>query len=170
MINVRRPIKARIDLPCSVALRCSGLIVIRGVTEELSRESLVIIAFPALAFRVLCPHARIRVTVELPNSRLSKPRLLQCSATVSAVSPLDRGLRIEATVQHMSIQDRDLVPSLSSMSGPAQFGVHSGSAIAGSRNHHVAVLRSRSALNSKQDYSMAFLRKLSIEEDVTINL
>src|SRR5579863_7813553 len=104
-MSLRQTIKARIELPCSIRFDVTGLRPTRGVTEELSRESLVIIAFSAIPVARLRNSAHIAVAIELPHSGQFRPRLLECAATVSGARLVGTGLRISATVNRMSIKD-----------------------------------------------------------------
>lgn len=79
----------------------------RGVTEELSRESLVVMASSRVPSHGLSKGTHIAVAVELPHSREFPPRLLECTAIVSGIHPVGDGLRIAANVTRMSIKDQD---------------------------------------------------------------
>ncbi len=100
-------ITARVELPCSIRIYARGLGATRGVTEELSRESLVVIASSMPRADGLGRGAHIAVGIELPHSREFPVRLLECTAMVSSVHPAGEGLRIAAKVNRMSIKDRD---------------------------------------------------------------
>lgn len=106
-MSMSQTIAARVELPCSIRIYSRGLDATRGVTEELSRESLVVIASSVVRSDGLSRGAHIAVAIELPHSREFPPRLLECTATVSSVHPVGDGLRIAAKVNRMSIKDRD---------------------------------------------------------------
>lgn len=106
-MNLSDVIKARIELPCSIRFYEKGLGYTRGITEELSRESLVVIAYSAAPKDWLNKLRNISVGIELPHAREFKPRVLECAAIVSDVRPTGNGLRISARVSRMSFRDRE---------------------------------------------------------------
>jgi pilus assembly protein Flp/PilA len=159
-----RIIKARIELPCSIRFQAAALGSTRGITEELSRESLVVVAFSPVLEDRLRKSAHISVAIDLPHSGEFRPRLLECAATVSGVRSIDTGLRISAAVNRMSIKVRDTDHTAPGDSDAAVYGVQSIPVIAGSRNVHRVVHPNR--LTAKpQGESMSFLKNLFVEED-----
>jgi pilus assembly protein Flp/PilA len=159
-----RIIKARIELPCSIRFQAAALGFTRGITEELSRESLVVVAFSPVSADRLRKSAHISVAIHLPHSGEFRPRLLECAATVSGVRLIDTGLRISAAVNRMSIKVRETDRTAPGESDAAVYGVQSIPAIAGSRNVHRVVHPNR--LTAKpQGESMSFLKNLFVEED-----
>src|ERR1700733_12519514 len=159
-----RIIKARIELPCSIRFQAAALGSTRGITEELSRESLVVVAFSPVSADRLRKSAHISVAIDLPHFGEFRPRLLECAATVSDVRLIDTGVRISAAVNRMSIKVRETDRTAPGESDAAVFGVQSIPAIAGSRNVHRVVHPNR--LTTKpQGESMSFLKNLFVEED-----
>ena len=67
-MNLSQTIKARIELPCSIRFQEKGLGSTRGITEEISRESLVVIAYPSAIGEWLNKFAHIAVGIDLPHS------------------------------------------------------------------------------------------------------
>jgi len=158
-------IKARIELPCTIRFYSKGLGYTCGLTEEVSRESLVIIAFSAVHADWLNRPSEIAVGIELPHWREFHPRVLECAATVSGLQPVDNGLRIAARVNRMCIKEREsgaVVPEYDFV--PA--GFHSFAAIGRSRNADPVIRKSHLTKNIEQGKnSMSFIKKLFTEED-----
>jgi pilus assembly protein Flp/PilA len=164
-MNLSQTIKARIELPCSIRFQGAGLRFARGVTEELSRDSLVIIAFSAIHDARLRNPEHIAVAIELPHSRQVRPRLLECAAIVSGLCMVDAGLRISATVNRMSIKVRESDSTASGQYGAADYGLQIIPAIEGSRNIHRAVHQNHLTHKSQGENSMSFFKNLFKEEE-----
>jgi pilus assembly protein Flp/PilA len=164
-MNLSRNIRARIELPCSIRLLAAGFGFARGITEELSRESLVIIAFSAIPVERLSNSAHLAIGIELPHSREFRPRLLECAVSVSGVRFVDSGLRISAKVNRMTI--KDLIPNRKSPGDfdPGKSGRQPIAVAAGSRNSHSVVHLNHLTRKNQGEHSMSFLKKLFIEED-----
>lgn len=159
-------IKARIELPCSIRFYSKGLGSTSGVTEELSRESLVVIAFSVVRPEWLSKLAHIAVGIELPHSREFRPRLLECAATVSGVHPVENGLRIAAKVNRMCIKDREPGHAVPSGYEAGQRGLRPKAASEGTRNTDFVIRESHLTKNLQQgEYTMSFVKKLFVEED-----
>jgi len=106
-MNQSQVIKARIELPCTIRFYEKGLGYTRGITEELSRESLVVIAHSTALPGWLNKLAHISVGIELPHAHEFRPRVLECAAIVSEVGHFGNGLRISAKISRMSFKDRE---------------------------------------------------------------
>jgi pilus assembly protein Flp/PilA len=164
-MNLSRNIRARIELPCSIRLLAAGSGFTRGITEELSRESLVVIAFSAIPVERLSNSAHLAIGIELPHSREFMPRLLECAVSVSGVRVVETGLRISAKVNRMSIKDLTLDHKASGDADSGKYGLQPISATAGSRNVNRVAHQSHLTQKTQGEHSMSFLKKLFIEED-----
>jgi Flp pilus assembly pilin Flp len=164
-MNLSRNIRARIELPCSIRLLDAGSGFARGITEELSRESLVVIAFSAIPVERLSNSAHLAVGIELPHSREFKPRLLECAVSVSGVRVIDSGLRISAKVNRMSIKDLTLDLKAPGDFDPGKYGLQPITAAEGPRNVHRVVPQNHLTQKSQGEHRMSFLKKLFTEED-----
>jgi Flp pilus assembly pilin Flp len=164
-MSLSRNIRARIELPCSIRFLATGLEAARGITEELSRESLVVIAFSAIPVERLRNSVHIAVAIELPHSREFKPRLLECAVSVSGVRLVGSGLRISAKVNRMSIKDLKPDRVVSGTPDTSHYELPLFPAIEGSRNIHPVVQSGHLAKKIQGEHSMSFLKKLFIEED-----
>jgi pilus assembly protein Flp/PilA len=164
-MSLSQNIRARIELPCSIRFLATGLGSTRGLTEELSRESLVVIAFPAIPVDRLSKSAHIAVAIELPHAREFRPRLLECAATVSGVHLVESGLRITAKVNRMSIKDREPEYSAKGKFAADKYGLQPIAVTEGSRNANRVVPQSHLTSKTQGEYSMSILKKLFVEED-----
>jgi Flp pilus assembly pilin Flp len=164
-MSLSRNIRARIELPCSIRFLATGLEAARGITEELSRESLVVIAFSAIRVERLSNSVHIAVAIELPHSREFKPRLLECAVSVSGVHLVDSGLRISAKVNRMSIKEMRPDRIVTGTPDTSQYKPPLFSAIEGSRNIHSVVHPNHSTHKTQGEHSMSFLKNLFTEED-----
>src|ERR1035438_5251407 len=163
-MNLSENIRTRIELPCSIRLLGTGHGIARGVTEELSRESLVVIAFSAIPVDRLSNSAYITVAIELPHSREFSLRLLECAVSVSRVHLVESGLRISAKVNRMSIKDLNPDPITPGRFDTGKYGPQPIPAVEGPRNVH-RVARRNHLTKTQGEYSMSFLKNLFIEED-----
>jgi Flp pilus assembly pilin Flp len=164
-MNLSRNIRARIELPCAIRLLAAGSGLARGITEELSRESLVVIAFSAIPVELLSNSAHLAIGIELPHSREFRPRLLECAVSVSGVHIVESGLRISAKVNRMSIKDLTLDRKALGDFDPGKSGLQSIAVAAGSRNIHPVIHQNHLTQETQGENSMSFLKKLFIEED-----
>jgi pilus assembly protein Flp/PilA len=136
-----------------------------GITEELSRESLVVIAFSAIPVERLSNSAHLAIGIELPHSREFRPRLLECAVSVSGVRLVDSGLRISAKVNRMTIKDVTLDHKAPGDFDPGKSGIQPIAVAAGSRNIQPMVHLNHLTQKTQGEHSMSFLKKLFIEED-----
>jgi pilus assembly protein Flp/PilA len=158
-------IKARIELPCTIRFYSKGLGYTSGITEELSRESLVVIAFSVVHADWLSKPSEIAVDIELPHWREFHPRILECAATVTGLHPADSGLRISARVNRMCIKDRE-TGSVVPEHDVVPVGFRSFAAIGRSRNADLVIRKNHLTQNTqKGKNSMSFAKKLFTEED-----
>jgi pilus assembly protein Flp/PilA len=164
-MSLSQNIRARIELPCSIRLLAAGSGIARGITEELSRESLVVIAFSAIPVERLSNSAHLAIGIKLPHSREFKPRLLECAVSVSGVRIVASGLRISAKVNRMSIKDLTLDHKAPGDFDPGKYGLQPIAVAAGSRNIQRVVQQNHLTQKTQGEHSMSFLKKLFIEED-----
>jgi Flp pilus assembly pilin Flp len=104
-----KTIRARVELTCSLALRGSDLKIVRGITEEITRESLVVNVPSNLGSSWLQPAASVLIAIDLPVNGMFEPRVLQCTATVSEISLFRSRTRIVAGVQRIAFVNRQRV-------------------------------------------------------------
>jgi len=164
-MTLSRIIRARVGLPCSIRFSSPALRTTRGITEELTRESLVVIAFSAIPVARLGSSTPVSVAIDLPHSGQFRPRVLECAATVSGVCLVDSGLRISAAVGRMSIKDREPGNQIPEESESALYGFQPFAAVEGSRNIHRVVHQNHLTNKTQGEHSMSFLKKLFVEED-----
>lgn len=165
-MNLSQIIKARIELPCSIRFQEKGLGSTRGITEELSRESLVVIAYSTVIGEWLGKFAHIAVGIDLPHAREFRARVLECAATVSEISPAGDGVRIGGRISRMTIKDREPDHAAPDANNVFYSGIRPFTAIEGSRKFHRAVYPNRLTISKTQgEYTMSFLKNLLVEED-----
>jgi Flp pilus assembly pilin Flp len=161
-------IRAKVELPCSVSLNGSRLRVARGVTEELTRESVVVVLSSTAGNRWLKASAKVSIAVELPFTGVFEPRILECAATVQRVRTFNSGVRLVAVVERMAIVSRDREMRAGSRSVTHTCAAASGSAVARSQNDNPVIRTNhRTNLNSNLtgEPTMSFLKNFFIEED-----
>jgi Flp pilus assembly pilin Flp len=100
-------ISAKVELPCSIRLGNAERLTARGVTEELTRESLIVVTSSVSARRWLKKDATVLIAVDLPCSGASGPRVLECEASLAGVRKSGQALRLAVTVRRMAIIDRN---------------------------------------------------------------
>ena len=164
-MSLSQIIRARIELPCSIRFYDRSLSPARGITEELSRESLVVVAFSVVPVERLRQSAHIAVGIELPHSREFRPRLLECAATVFEAKLVDGGVRISAEVNRMSIADGEPDYKTRGRFYPGRYGAQPIAAIEGSRNVNRLIHQNHLTSKNQGEYSMSFFKKLFKEED-----
>jgi pilus assembly protein Flp/PilA len=165
--SLSQNIKTNIKLPCSILISGAGLTPARGVTEAISRDMLVVMTFSAGHVARLRNSAHLVIAIDLPNSGISGPRVLECAVTVYAVRAMKSGLRISAGVDRMSIRNREPGRAISQSSDAARSGRKVISAIGGSRNMDQMVRRNHitNTTQHQGELSMSFLKNLFVEED-----
>jgi len=172
-------IRAIVELPCSVRLASSAnqtgseLRIARGVTEELTRESVVVIMPSVSANRWLTKgwlkaFAKVSIAVELPFTGAVEPRVLECAATVSRVRTSGEGVRIVALIDRMMVLSRK--PEAHTRLRSLAYRCAGGSVSAAGRSQNVnPVIRTnhRTKLNSELtgERTMKFLKNFFAEED-----
>ncbi len=164
-MNPSQIIKAKIELPCAIRFYAKGLGYTRGITEELSRESLVVIAFSTVHADWLSKPSEIVVDIELPHWRAFRPRVLECVATVNGLHPVDKGLQVSARVNRMCIKDRE-TGSVVTERDDVPVGFRPFAAIGRSRNADHVIRKNHLTRNiQKGKNSMSFIKNLFNEED-----
>jgi len=172
-------IRAIVELPCSVRLASSAnqtgseLRIARGVTEELTRESVVVIMPSVSANRWLTKgwlkaFAKVSIAVELPFTGAVEPRVLECAATVSRVRTSGEGVRIVALIDRMMVLSRK--PEAHTRLRSLAYRCAGGSVSAAGRSQNVnPVIRTnhRTKLNTELtgERTMKFLKNFFAEED-----
>ena len=105
-MNSGETIRARVALPCSIRLNGSEFRIVRGFTEELTRESLIVVTSSIAGSGWLKASANISVEVELPFAGTVEPRVLECAANIHRVRAFSSGVRIVARVHRMAVISR----------------------------------------------------------------
>ena len=172
-MNSGETIRATVELPCSVRLTGSELRIARGVTEELTRESVVVVmpsvsANGCLTEAWLKAFAKVSIAVELPFTGAVEPRVLECAATVSRVRTSSEGVRIVALIDRMMVLSRkpEAHTRLRSLAHRCAGG--SVSAIGRSQNVNPVIRTNhRTKLNTELtgERTMKFLKNFFAEED-----
>jgi pilus assembly protein Flp/PilA len=158
-MSFNETIRARIELPCSIRVRGSNFGNTSGVTEEISRESLIVLVSSVSFVKLLSTNSEIVVAIELPHISAFRPRVLECEATVSRVRRVSRGLLINSEILGMTV-----------VGGNPKFRIESKAAIERSRKHQ-QVIRMNHPTHTKQthtiqgEHTMSFLKNLFVEED-----
>ena len=98
------PIRASVNLRC--VLRGSGfrLPEVGGVTEELTRDSAVVLLREEAAAQWVRPGCHVTLLVELPAFEGQVPRFLDCSAVVGPSWFDGGGPRIRLAITSMAFQ------------------------------------------------------------------
>lgn len=167
-------IRANVELPCSVRLASSmnksgsELRIARGVTEEITRESVVVVVPAVSAVGWLKAFAKVTIAVELPFTGAVEPRVLECAATVSRVRASGEGVRMVALIDRMMVLSRkpEAQARLRSLAHRCAGG--SVSAIGRSQNVNPVIRTNhRTKLNSELtgERTMKFLKNFFAEED-----
>jgi len=166
-MNSGETIRAKVELPCSIRLSGSELRVARGVTEELTRESLVVVASQA-AGRWLKTSADVFIAVELPFAGAFEPRVLECAATISGVRSFSNGVRIAAKVNRMAVISRNPESRARSRSAAHSCAAGTVSAVERSQNDNPVIRMNHSTnlnTNPTGENTMSFLKNFFVEED-----
>jgi len=167
-MNTGETIRARVELPCSIRLDGSELRIARGVTEELTRESLIVVTPSIADSRWLKTSANVSIAVELPVTGTFEPRVLECAASISRVRAFSSGVRIVATVHRMAVVNRDPETRTRTRCAGHSHAVESVPAIEGSQNDNPVIHlnhRTNSNSNLRGDNTMSFLKSFLVEED-----
>jgi hypothetical protein len=96
------PIKANVALPCVVRSPASTEAGVEGVTDELTRDRIVLrlpAGPPALSLR---PGLAVVVDIELPVSDGRSPRHLECTAAVHSTQLLGDAVQVLLDVSSMN--------------------------------------------------------------------
>jgi Flp pilus assembly pilin Flp len=167
-MNSGEIIRARVKLPCSIRLNGSELRIARGVTEELSRESLIVVTPSIAGTRWLRASSNVLIAVELPSTGIFDPRVLECAASISRVRAFSSGVRIIAAVHRMAVINRDLEKRARSRWAAHAHTAELVPAVARSQNENPVIFANhRTDLNSDVtgEHTLSFLKNLLIEED-----
>jgi Flp pilus assembly pilin Flp len=167
-MNTGETIRARVELPCSIRLDGSELRIARGVTEELTRESLIVVTPSIAGSRWLKAAANVSIAVELPVTGTFEPRVLECAASISRVRAFSSGVRIVARVHRMAVVNRDPEKRLRTRCAMHSHAAESVPAIERSQNDNPVIHtnhRTNSNSNLRGDNAMSFLKRLFVEED-----
>jgi Flp pilus assembly pilin Flp len=169
-MNTGETIRARVELPCSIRLDGSELRIAHGVTEELTRESLIVVTPSIADSRWLKTSANVSIAVELPVTGTFEPRVLECAASISRVRAFSSGVRIVATVHRMAVVNRDPETRTRTRCAGHSHAVESVPAIEGSQNDNPVIhlnhrTNSNSNSNLRGDNTMSFLKNFFVEED-----
>jgi Flp pilus assembly pilin Flp len=167
-MNTGETIRARVELPCSIRLDGSELRIARGVTEELTRESLIVVTPSIAGSRWLRASANVSIAVELPVTGTFEPRVLECAASISRVRAFSSGVRIVARVHRMAVVNRDPGARTRSRCAIHPYAAEAVPAIERSQNDNPVVRKNhRTSLNSnlRGDNTMSFLKNFFVEED-----
>ena len=165
-MNSSETIRAQVELACSIRLSGSDNRIVRGVTEELAREYLIVVAPSLTVHDWLCHGSAVSIAVRLPSKGNVEPRVLECAATVCDVRPFSSRVRIRAEVHRMSVNR--FHPELRARSLPATHicGVQPVPATERSLNHNPVIRQNRRTnLNQTGENTMSFLKNLFVEED-----
>jgi Flp pilus assembly pilin Flp len=166
-IRAGEAIRAKVELPCSLRLKGSEIRIVRGVTEEVTRESLVVV-IPSPAGGWLKNAANVTIAVELPVKGKFEPRVLECAATISLVSASVNAVRVVAKVNRMTVMSREAEPEVASR--PVRHSCAAGNvpAVSRSQNDNPVIPRNhRTNLkkHSRGEHTMSFLKNFFVEED-----
>jgi len=167
-MNTGETIRARVELPCSIRLDGSELRIAHGVTEELTRESLIVVTPSIADSRWLKTAANVSIAVELPVTGTFQPRLLECAASISRVRAFRSGVRIVARVHRMAVVNRDPETRPRTRCAAHSHAAESVPAIERSQNDNPVIHlnhRTNSNSNLRGDNTMSFLKSFLIEED-----
>ena len=163
-MNRETNIRTTIELPCSFILCGTDHKFVLGMTELLTRDSLVALISLATPSEWLNDTASVIIAVDLPCTGLSEPRVLECAATISRVRPSTWGMRVDAKVNRMKFQNRENYLLKHNCTGVRQSGVKSILAIRKSRAlQSVTALRHQKLLtklfNQQGEHNMSFFKE-----------
>jgi len=161
-------ISAKVELPCCIRLSNTERLTARGFTEELTRESLVVVTSSVSARRWLRKDATVLIAVDLPCTGASGPRVLECEASLAGVRKSGQALRLAVTVRSMAIVDRD--PDIYFARRPAAHTCSASlvSVVTRSQNRNPVGLTSHAtnpSFNSQGELTMSKLKNFFAEED-----
>jgi len=173
-MNSGETIRATVELPCSVRLASSinksgsEVRIARGVTEEITRESVVVVMPAVTSIGWLKAFAKVSIAVELPFTGAVEPRVLECAATVSRVRTSGEGVRVVALIDRMMVLSRKPEAHARLRSPAHRCAGGSVSAIGRSQNVNPVIRKNhRTKLNSELtgEQTMEFLKNFFAEED-----
>jgi pilus assembly protein Flp/PilA len=157
-MNSSETIRATVELPCSIRLSGSGHRIVRGVTEELAREYLIVVAPSLKVHGWLSQGVIVSIAVELPSKGTVEPRVLECAATVCDVRAFSSRARILAAIHRMSVHRLNPEPRV--------FGAQPFPATDRPLNNNPVIRQNhRTNLNQTGENAMSFLKNLFVEED-----
>ena len=167
-MNSGETIRANAELRCSVRLSGSELRIARGVTEELTRETIVLVMSSTAGNRWLRAAADVLIAIELPFAGKFEPRVLECAARISGVNTFANGVRIVAEVHRMAVVNYE--PKTRRRNRPAGHSCaaeHSGAVARPQNNNPVIRMNHRTNSNSNPtgEQTMTFLKNFFNEED-----
>lgn len=175
-VNTSETIRATVKLPCSIRLSGSDVNSVPGMTEELTRESIVVVAPSAESRKWLKPAANVFIAIDLPFGSTVEPRVLECAASILRVRAFSNKVRIVAEIQRMTVIKRE--PELRSLAvGTRRTGKRSAihscaagtvTAIPRSQNDDPVILANHPTQfnsNSTGEHTMSFLKNFLIEEE-----
>jgi Flp pilus assembly pilin Flp len=167
-MNSGETIRAKVELPCSIRLNGSELRIARGVTEEVTRESLIVVISSLAGNGWLKAASNVMIAIELPVKGNFEPRVLECAATVSVVRASANGVRIVAKVSRMAVIDRDAAAPAKVR--PVKHSCAAGTvpAIPRSQNDNPVIPRNhltKQKTNKRGEHTMSFLKNFFVEED-----
>jgi Flp pilus assembly pilin Flp len=165
-MNSSETIRAKVELKCSIRLSGSRNRIVRGVTEELAREYLVVVAPSLAAHGWLIDGAAISIAVELPSTGIVEPRILECAAIVCDVRAFSSRVRILAEVHRMSVNRFHPVLRAKSLPVTRMCAAHPFPAADRPLNHNPVIRQNHvTNLNQTGENKMSFLKNLFVEED-----
>jgi Flp pilus assembly pilin Flp len=159
-----KTIRARVELPCTIQLSNSRAETAYGVTEELARESLIVVVPSGLCCNWLREAAELSMAIELPSDGRYEPRALECAATVLRSRSVGAGLRLNAAVHRMSFINSEPAIRFKNRAVAGLCAVESINAIRQSPTLH-PVIRKNPPTNSAGEHSVSFLKSFFVEED-----
>jgi pilus assembly protein Flp/PilA len=148
-------IQAKAGLTCTIRPSGADLRIVHGVTEELSRDSLVVVVPSAALNRWLKAETNVFIAVDLPFSGVCSPRVLECAATLSCVRSFMQGVRVKADVHRMTVISRDRATRTKRKSAARLCGAEPVSI-----GNHTIISNSKSG-----EKTMSFLKNMLAEED-----
>ena len=158
-MNSSETIRAKVELACSIRLSGSDNRIVRGVTEELAREYLIVVAPSLTVHSWMSRGAAVSIAVELPSKGIVEPRVLECVATVCDFRAFSSRARILAEVHRMSVHP--LNPPVTHRCAAQSFP-----AAERPLNHNPVIRQNhRTNLNQTGENKMSFLKNLFVEED-----
>jgi len=167
-MNSGETIRAKAELRCSVRLSGSERRIARGFTEELTRESIVLVMSSIAGNRWLKAAADVLIAIELPFTGKFEPRILECAASISRVNAFSDGVRIVAKVHRMAVVNYDLksrrrLPAASHTCAAQPVPA----ATRPQNNNPVIRMNHRTNFNTNPtgEHTMSFLKNFFVEED-----